>query len=344
VDIRTAVHIMQNSGVIAFPTETVYGLGAVATDSKAIQKVFEAKNRPSDNPLICHFYSIDQIKQYGLKMSEIELILFKHFAPGPCSILLDLPLESPLQAATAGQPKIICRIPDHPVALELIKQLSCPIVGPSANTSGRPSCTSPEMVIRDLGQKIDGVLDGFEANIGIESSILSVNGRQVKILRPGTVGFPEISEISNIYNLNLSIISYQKNPTQLNLHTTPGAKYPHYSPRTPVIQINSISEIPMYRDYTVIASHESLIKYDLRPNLESNVNLLDLGSKNSLESISHNLYNNLASIDNKNTQTAYLIIEDWGDSSIGIAIANRLEKVGYKAQSNKHQLSNSQTI
>jgi L-threonylcarbamoyladenylate synthase len=326
VNLETAVKIMRDSGVVAFPTETVYGLGALANNQKAIQKVFKVKNRPTDNPLICHFSSIDQILAHGIQFSDVELAIFKHFAPGPCSMLLDLPIGSPLKAATAGQTKIICRIPDHPLALELIYKLSTPIVGPSANTSGRPSCTSAQMVLDDLGDKIDGVLDGLAATIGLESSILKVVGNHVQILRPGKIGEREILAASEKYHLGLDI---NKSTTIKHVTiTTPGAKYSHYSPKTPIIQISTISQISLKSDYTIIGSHESLINFNLSHDLEHNIKILDLGSKNSLESISHDLYYNLTMLDNLDTKLAYLIIENWGQSSIGLALANRLSKVG----------------
>jgi L-threonylcarbamoyladenylate synthase len=163
--ISQAGNILKQGGIIAFPTETVYGLGAVASNGQAVEKIYKAKHRPADNPLICHFYSINQIKTYVKDMPEIVELLFKHFSPGPLSILLNLPENSPLAPATRGSDTVICRIPDHPLALELVKEVGEPLAAPSANTSGKMSGTTAEVravVTKEEAEKIDEDWSIFE--------------------------------------------------------------------------------------------------------------------------------------------------------------------------------------
>lgn len=192
VDLETAATLLLNGEIVAFPTETVYGLGALANNSKAINQVFEIKNRPKDNPLICHFYDIDQIKKFA-KINKLSQILLHNFSPGPISLLLPL-IDQKLLPATCGNPKIVCRIPKHALTLRLLQKIKIPLVGPSANTSGFFSPTTAVMVLSDLGNKISGVLDGGNCQIGLESTILEVIGHKIKILRNGVIGKIEIEK------------------------------------------------------------------------------------------------------------------------------------------------------
>ena len=192
VDLETAATLLLNGEIVSFPTETVYGLGALANNSKAINQVFEIKNRPKDNPLICHFYDIDQIKKFA-KINKLSQILLHNFSPGPISLLLPL-IDQKLLPATCGNPKIVCRIPKHTFTLKLLQKIKIPLVGPSANTSGFFSPTTAVMVLSDLGNKISGVLDGGNCQIGLESTILEVIGHKIKILRNGVIGKIEIEK------------------------------------------------------------------------------------------------------------------------------------------------------
>jgi L-threonylcarbamoyladenylate synthase len=179
------------SQVVAFPTETVYGLGAIATDLEAIKKVFAAQSRPKDNPLICHFYDIKQVHEYVTFPSPYIQELFKCFTPGPISFLLPLKsgVSSPLKYAVSGSDKVICRIPRHPLILDLIKECGLPLAGPSANLSGSPSGTSAQMVLDQLGDKIAGVLDGGQSDIGVESTIIDCSDKARHIVGIGFLSF-----------------------------------------------------------------------------------------------------------------------------------------------------------
>lgn len=204
LDLKTAAKMLENGEIVAFPTEMVYGLGALASNSKAINQVFEIKNRPKDNPLICHFYSIDQIKKFA-KVNQLSQILLQHFSPGPISLLLPL-VDQTLLPATCGNPKIVCRIPNHLLTLELLTKIKIPLVGPSSNTSGFFSPTNAQMVLADIGSKISGVLDGGNCQIGLESTILEVTGHKIEILRNGIIGKIEIEKYLQKIGQNYELV------------------------------------------------------------------------------------------------------------------------------------------
>ena len=229
------VQYLKNDKIVAIPTETVYGLAGVATSSLAIKKIYQAKNRPNDNPLICHFADLAQIKQYVENIPKAALEILNQFPNGgPFSLLLKLPVNSPLKTATCGLETVICRIPDHQLARKIIKAVGQPIAAPSANTSGKLSPTSAEMVEKDLGEKIDGIINGGNCKIGLESTILDLNtDGEIKILRPGGL---TMNAIKNIFGEDYEIKVINKETS------TPGAKYRHYSPNSRIEIINHNSE------------------------------------------------------------------------------------------------------
>lgn len=315
ISAEEAVNILRKGGVIGIPTETVYGLAADATNKKAIERIFEIKNRPSDNPLICHFYSFSQAKTYLNSYPKYVELLVNQFTPGPVSFLLPLKLPSSLQAATRGSTNVIIRIPMHELLLRLLKKISFPLAAPSANTSGKYSSTTAEMVEVDLGKKIDGVLDGGASVVGLESTILDCRNKdEIRILRPGLVGKEDIEWC--LRNENIKVID-----TLSDLQVTPGSKYKHYSPLTPVYQIQSAKEIPAKKNIAVIGLAE-----DLKINSSNeNLKLITLGSENNLSEVAAHLYRKMFELDALKVSEAYLIKRDFGNSAISKAIANRLE-------------------
>ncbi|GDX51690.1 threonylcarbamoyl-AMP synthase [Bacteroidota bacterium] len=315
VSIDEATKILYKGGVIAIPTETVYGLAADATNKKAIERIFEIKNRPSDNPLICHFYSFEQAKIFLNSYPKYVELIVNQFTPGPISFLLPLKLPSALQAATRGSAHVIIRIPMHELLLKLLKKISFPLAAPSANTSGKYSATTAEMVEADLGKKIDGVLDGGASSVGLESTILDCRSKdEIRILRPGLIGKEDIEWC--LRNENIKVID------ALSIEqTTPGSKYKHYSPLTPVFQIQSEKEIPSKKNIAVIGLAENIINFSSNENLK----LISLGSENNLTEVASMLYRKMFELDELKVTEAYLLKRDFGNSAIGKAISNRLE-------------------
>ena len=315
ITIEEASKILYKGGVIAIPTETVYGLAADATNKKAIERIYEIKNRPTDNPLICHFYSFEKAKNYLTSYPKYVELLVNQFTPGPVSFLLPLKLPSSLQAATRGSAHVIIRIPMHELLLKLLKKISFPLAAPSANTSGKYSATTAEMVQVDLGKKIDGVLDGGASSVGLESTILDCrNKNEIRILRPGVIGKEDIEWCLRNENVKVT------DPLSIE-QATPGSKYKHYSPATPVSQVQSQKEIPVKKNIAVIGLSEDL------KNISSNENLklISLGTETNLSEVASLLYRKMFELDAMKVSDAYLIKRDFGNSAIGKAIANRLE-------------------
>ncbi|NLP30200.1 MAG: threonylcarbamoyl-AMP synthase, partial [Clostridiales bacterium] len=224
--------ILRNGGVVAFPTETVYGLGADALNHKAVSKIFKAKGRPSDNPLIVHISDIEQC--YSLTNSFTETIkkLAERFWPGPLTIIVPKSNIVP-DITTGGLDTVAIRMPDHPVALELIRRSGCPVAAPSANLSGRPSPTKGEHVMEDMFGKIDAIIKSGDCKVGIESTILDLTEDAPSILRPGILT-PE--ELSNAIGQVVKIDPAINNVVDDNfVPKAPGMKYAHYAPNAEMI-------------------------------------------------------------------------------------------------------------
>jgi len=220
--------ILKQGNLVAFPTETVYGLGASAWNPAAIRKVFEIKGRPSDNPLIVHVSSVDMVKQFTNDISARSKLLMQKFWPGPLTLVFKKRPEV-LDIISAGLDTVAIRMPNHPLALELIQHTG-PLVAPSANRSGRPSPTKAEHVILDFGKRVP-VLDGGDCEIGLESTVLDVTKNPPLILRPGSIGANEIHEICGFkpnYDLKTSMSGDEK-------VSSPGMKYSHYAPNAKVM-------------------------------------------------------------------------------------------------------------
>ena len=219
-DIQKAAAMLKDGKLVAFPTETVYGLGASVFNPEALKKVFQAKGRPIDNPLIAHVCSIDELELLAAEIPEDAKKLAAAFFPGPLTIVLPAKATIPREA-TGGLDTIAIRMPNHPIALQLLK-LSGPLCAPSANISGRPSPTNAYHVLEDLDGKIDAVLDGGQCTVGIESTVIRVSPSPM-ILRPGMITAKQIEEV---LKKKVEIVSKGEKNIQ-----SPGMKYRHYSPK-----------------------------------------------------------------------------------------------------------------
>lgn len=218
--VAEAARLLKRGELVAFPTETVYGLGASALDEAAIKRVFEVKGRPVDNPLIVHVASVDEIADVA-SVDERALTLARRFMPGPLTIVLPACDAIP-RAARAGLDTVAVRIPDHYVARQLLAAAG-PLVGPSANLSGAPSPTTAEHVLRDLSGSIAAIVDGGPCRIGIESTVVDLSGATPVILRPGSIDSTEIEEV-----LGVAVT------TSSGSQRSPGTRHRHYAPSIPV--------------------------------------------------------------------------------------------------------------
>jgi L-threonylcarbamoyladenylate synthase len=224
-----AVEMLRNGEVVAFPTETVYGLGAVATNGEAVDKIFKAKGRPADNPLIVHVDSKKTALDYAVNVTEKAEKCMDAFWPGALTLIMDAKPETFAGNVTAGLDTVGIRVPDHPIALNLLERLQLPIAAPSANTSGKPSPTLAEHVFHDMDGKIPLILDGGATAVGIESTVLDMTCEPPCILRPGQITKEQIENVIGLIRSSSDI--------KTNAPKSPGMKYMHYAPEAPVYLI-----------------------------------------------------------------------------------------------------------
>ena len=221
--IKVAAEILKENGVVAFPTETVYGLGANAFSQEAVTKVYKIKKRPSFNPLIIHVSGYDMAKEYGV-FNDLAKKLIQKYWPGPLTIVVERKNSDIVEAATASLETIALRCPSNNIARGLIRELNKPIAAPSANISGRLTCTSPEDVSAKLESRIDALLDGGDAELGLESTVVDCSGKRPSILRLGNITLEEInSSLGCKIASNLLITRQVKSPGQLLKHYSPDA-------------------------------------------------------------------------------------------------------------------------
>jgi L-threonylcarbamoyladenylate synthase len=323
--IEEAGNIIREGGLVAFPTETVYGLGANALDSNAVKKIFEAKGRPQDNPLIIHVADFE-IGDFVETIPPIAKSLMKSFWPGPLTIILKKSKLIP-DITSADLDSVGIRMPRNIIARELIKNSGVPIAAPSANISGRPSPTEVSRCIEDLSGKIEYILGGRICEVGLESTIVDCTVYPPCVLRPGGVTLDMLHEIDiNIY-MDEAIMNKPDNDFKPK---APGMKYRHYAPKAPlkivqgdlqktVAKINEIVQnyIDDNKVVGIMATDETINEY-------SNGYVLSLGSRKNLDTIGKKLFEVLRSFDDTNVDV--ILSESVEENGLGIAIMNRLKK------------------
>ena len=321
-----AAEIIKRGGLVAFPTETVYGLGANALDCRAAEKIYEAKGRPSDNPLIIHIASKDDYGKYC--NIENEALLGKivdAFVPGPITVIQKKKSVIP-DTVTAGMDTVAVRFPSHPVARRLIELSGVPIAAPSANTSGRPSPTKAEHVIEDLMGKVDMIIDGGDCEVGLESTIVMLDGDGIKMLRPGGVTLSDLERISDNVTLDRAIkekLSANEKPL------APGMKYRHYAPKVPVVLLQGEDGKVRERLFTEYKKGRAGIIAYAEDGFEKGTLVRVLGSKDDKPEMARTLFDSLRYFDGvEGIDVIYSRLPD--EKDIGLAIVNRLIKAsGY---------------
>jgi L-threonylcarbamoyladenylate synthase len=314
-----AAQLLAAGEVVAFPTETVYGLGAIATNNEAVKKIFQAKGRPSDNPLIVHIGTREELETYTTEIPEMAEKCMDAFWPGPLTLIL--PAKPNYFAESVTQlPTIGFRMPDHPVALALLQQLKQPVAAPSANRSGKPSPTKAAHVLDDLDGIIAGVVDGGETGIGLESTVLDLTLEVPAILRPGGVTKEMLEEV--IGPVQAPSLSEQKKE---ETPKAPGMKYTHYSPNAPVYlvqqQVEQIEQA--IKELQEQGETVALIVQDELVNDRANY-VFTVGAQHDLHAYSALLYDALRACDK--TDATVIIATATTTADVGAAIMNRLEK------------------
>jgi len=237
-ELLEAAEILRSGGLVAFPTETVYGLGANALDEAAAKKIYAAKGRPSDNPLIAHISSMEELPALVREIPEAGRKLAEKYWPGPLTMIFPKKDVVPY-GTTGGLDTVAVRMPSDPVANRLIKLAGIPVAAPSANTSGRPSPTRAEHVIEDMDGKIEMILDGGQVGIGVESTIVDVSGPVPTLLRPGAVTLEMLRETLGQVEVDPAILGPVKGDVKPK---APGMKYRHYAPKADMVLVEGAME------------------------------------------------------------------------------------------------------
>ena len=311
-----AVKLLAKGELVAFPTETVYGLGAIATNEKSVKGVYAAKGRPSDNPLIVTISDEKMMERYAKEVPERAKTLIKHFWPGPLTLLLFVKPGTLPDAVTGGLKTVAFRCPDDQLTHDLIAKLGYPIVGPSANTSTKPSPTTAEHVYHDLKGKIAGIFDGGPTRVGLESTIIDLSVKTPIVLRPGEITPEELSKV-----LGEKVLINTGKVSDKDVPKAPGMKYRHYAPSEPVIVVDNPADFAKidFNEKTGVAALGSILaKIDL-----SDDNKFDLGE--NLVDADHNLFGALRYFDDKdNIETIY--VQGFNEGEESLAYMNRLNK------------------
>ncbi|MDZ5471798.1 L-threonylcarbamoyladenylate synthase [Bacillus sp. 31A1R] len=318
--IKESADLLAKNEVIAFPTETVYGLGGNAQSDEAVLKIFEAKGRPSDNPLIIHIGEKDQLTGFVKKVPEKATILMEKFWPGPLTIIFEK-LDGKLSDfATAGLSTVAVRMPDHPVALALINESKAPIAAPSANRSGRPSPTTAGHVMEDLNGRIAGIVDGGPTGVGVESTVLDCTSEIPVILRPGGVTREQIEAVIGEVKVDPALTDSEQAPK------SPGMKYTHYAPDAPLTLVKGSRE---FIQQLVNKKRQENLKVGVLTTGENSTYydadyIFTCGKRSELETVASHLYTALRSFNDAGVNVIFS--EMFPNEGVGQAIMNRLLK------------------
>ncbi len=325
-----AAEVLKSGGLVAFPTETVYGLGANALDEKAVEGIYKAKGRPSDNPLIVHVTNTDSINELVEHVPASAYPLMKSFWPGPLTLVMPRSAKIP-DIITAGLDTVALRMPSHPIAAALINKAGIPVAAPSANSSGRPSPTLAKHVIEDLKGKVDVIIDGGSSIVGVESTVLDITATPPLILRPGGITQEQLKKV-------LGNVSCDQAPSCEGMPFTPkspGMKYKHYSPKAALLLLQGDHErvaaeiskrASLYNEegtmVGILVTDETASLYE--PSLYAFCKILSLGSRKNPETLASNLFRCLREFDEKAVEV--IMAETTDVSGIGQAVMNRLLK------------------
>lgn len=343
--LQEAAGILRAGGLVAFPTETVYGLGGNGLLKEASRSIYAAKGRPSDNPLILHISDMKELEPITREIPGRARTLAEHFWPGPLTMILNKAETVPLET-TGGLSTVAVRMPEHEVARRLIALAGVPVAAPSANTSGRPSPTTAAHVREDLEGKIEAILDGGPSGIGLESTIVDLSGEEPVLLRPGAITAEMLEEA---LGERVLLDPALEKPLDPSVHPkAPGMKYRHYAPKAPMVIIQGKAgtfageellrveeavdrevdrSLEAGKRTALICSDESLSYYRKRyegPLAKGQLILRTMGTRNREESIAHNLFSVLREMDE--VQAEYIVAEGVNTEAIGYAVMNRMKK------------------
>jgi len=318
--IEAAAAILRRGGLLAIPTETVYGLGADGLNEEAVLRIFEAKGRPQDNPLILHIPSADWLTRYCADVPETAYRLAEAFWPGPLTMILKKRDIVPLRT-TGGLDTVGMRCPDHAVTRAIIEAAGVPVAAPSANTSGRPSCTTAEHVRADMDGKIDGIVDGGSCGVGVESTIVDLTCTPPRLLRPGGLPLEKLQAVLGEVVLDKAVtqqLSADEKPR------APGMKYRHYAPKAPVTVVTGTAAQSARWLSTHAPKDAGLILFDETIPLFPERVIERIGSCRDKAEQARRVFDALRAFDDTDVPEIYAQCPD--SAGLGLAVGNRLKK------------------
>ena len=319
-EIQTAARILRQGGLLAIPTETVYGLGANGLDPVAVAGIFQAKGRPQDNPLILHIPSADWLERYCAEVPVQAYALARQFWPGPLTLILKRKPCVP-DVVTGGLDTVGMRCPDHPLTQAVLEAAGVPVAAPSANTSGRPSPTTAQHVLEDMDGKIDGILDGGPCRVGVESTILDLTATPPRLLRPGGLPLEALEAVVGEIAVDEAVtrlMSAQEHPR------APGMKYRHYAPKAPVTVVHGAPEISARYIQEQLGAKSGVICFEEYRSLFSDHVVESLGPVADQAEQARHVFDALRAFDG--TDVAEIWAQCPREIGLGLAVANRLHK------------------
>lgn len=315
-----AARIIRDGGLLGIPTETVYGLGANALNEDACRRIYEAKGRPQDNPLIIHIPEVGWLPRYCRDIPPSAYALARVFWPGPLTMILPRRDVVPLRT-TGGLDTVGVRCPDHPVTLEIIRRAGVPIAAPSGNLSGRPSPTTAAHMMEDMRDKIDGVVDGGPCGVGVESTIIDLTCTPPRLLRPGGLPLEALEAVLGEVAVDKAVVSRLAEGEKPR---APGMAYRHYAPKAPVTVVSGSAERSaayilshLTRRSGVICFHEFVEMFD-------GYVVHDLGCQNDKAEQARHVFDALRTFDGTDVSEIWAQCPD--SSGLGLAVENRLKK------------------
>lgn len=323
-ELKVVCNLIRNGELVIFPTETVYGIGANALDEMAVGKIFVAKGRPSDNPLIVHLADRRKIEDIAQNITEMEQMLIDAFMPGPFTIILERKPIVP-DIVTAGLDTVAIRIPENVIARGIITFSGCPIAAPSANISGKPSGTNIADIRKELEGKVSAIVDGGDTQIGLESTVVKVIDEVPVILRPGGVTPEQIEKVAGKVRIDKNVFKAVEIDDFVE---SPGMKYRHYAPETQCLLVNCEDDLDQvfylkkiikeYQGNVVVIGFEE----HREKTLLDEERFISVGNKNDLESYAKNIYSALRKADQ--VRPKIILIEGVKREGLGYAIMNRM--------------------
>lgn len=319
-DVERAAEILRRGGLLGIPTETVYGLGANGLDEDAVRRIFEAKGRPQDNPLILHIPSADWLSRYGEDIPAAAYRLAERFWPGPLTVIVKRRRNVP-DVTTGGLETVGMRCPDHPVTLAIIEAAGVPVAAPSGNVSGRPSPTCARHMLEDMDGRIDGIVDGGACGVGVESTIIDLTGEMPRLLRPGGLPLEELREVLGEIAVDKAVLAPLAEGEKPK---APGMKYRHYAPKAPVTVVTGDSGRTARYIRDRADGKTGVICFDEYRELFSDSIVESIGLSSDRAEQARRIFDALRAFDGTDVEKIYAQCPN--DEGLGLAIGNRLKK------------------